>query len=190
MAEVSFDDLIAEAKKNQPEKQSNPSDVSFDDLIAEAKKKPKKELYQPKGPLYDIPHEIGEAFTEGARNATHFIGQDPKRGQLERFLNAPRTPLGMLQMAWSPVTGTARSVGGHALAGGLSLLGKALPEPPGGRPSYAQMYDEAKPGIDTALSALGVRGPAGGRPPPLPPELVPPEPLPGMPPLPLLPPVP
>jgi hypothetical protein len=114
----------------------------------------------------DIPNEIGKAASEAVDNLTALKDQAQNRaqqGQIEGFLNtgkaAAKTAIAVPQLIASPLTGVARSVGGHLLSEGERLVGENVVNPIvqyfGGTPQHPdaqQMYETAKGDVDTAMA--------------------------------------
>lgn len=125
--------------------------------------------------ITDIGPEIANAFNE---NLTAFKqgfgleGQRPgEKGVIEGALDVGRGLLAIPGMVASPVTGAARSVLGHGLAGATSLAGQVINPEVAARENPRELYEASKAGVDTAMMALAPRNasPVGMR--PLPPAV-------------------
>lgn len=160
------------------------ADNPFADLIPQRAANPFADLIPARQPalsdaITDIPGEIAGAFNEGYANLTG-VANRGQQGSIEGLLNTGKAVLSPIQMALSPITGTARSVGGHLLSAGERFVGENVINPiverMGGTPQHPdpqKMYEAAKGDVDLAMAALGSRGrppPAAPRPPPLPSE--------------------
>lgn len=113
----------------------------------------------------DIPSEIANAASEGWQNIKGLASRGEKTGVVEGLMTLPKAVMGAGQVLMSPVTGTARSVGGHLMAAGERLVGENVVNPVveslGGQaqhPNPQKMYEAAKGDVDLAMSGLGSRG--------------------------------
>jgi len=119
----------------------------------------------------DIPSEIANAASEGWQNIKGLASRGEKTGVVEGLMTLPKAVMGAGQVLMSPVTGTARSVGGHLMAAGERLVGENIVNPIveslGGQaqhPDPQKMYEAAKGDVDLAMSGLGSRGAPVGPP--------------------------
>lgn len=155
MADNPFSDLI-------PQRAANP----FADLI------PARQQPEWSDAITDIPGEIGNAFNEGYANLTS-VANRGQQGPIEGLLNTGRAVLAIPQMAMSPLTGAARSIGGHLLEQATHAAGTVIAPEIAAKEDRQKNYEAAKGDIDLALAALASRGrPAAPapKPPPLPTE--------------------
>lgn len=108
--------------------------------------------------IADIPSEIANAANESFQAIKEgFAGNKAEQGTIGGLLATGKGIAAIPALAFSPITGTARSVGGHLLAraeGGIdkafSLINPALAT----KDTPQQIYENAKGGVDQAMMAL------------------------------------
>ena len=122
--------------------------------------------------IADVPHEIGQAFTDQWGALKHHAWTD-HRGRLQDYLANPsfakaaqhqwedfkdagKSALDLAGLPFAPIQGAARSLIGHPYADLAQLVASHFN--PAGAPNPDQRYDEAKRAVDTALMGLGPRG--------------------------------
>lgn len=115
----------------------------------------------------DVPKEISSA-AGAAVSKIAALKDRSKQGPIEGLLTTGRAALAVPELAMSPITGAARSIGGHLLAdteaaigpyvesGVKKLTGRERSTP---APTPEQMYETAKGDIDLALAGTGARSP-------------------------------
>lgn len=123
----------------------------------------------------DIPSEVYDAAAAGLHemNAVNPWGAERTearaRGEPPSMLAVPRAAMGALSVAGAPITGAARSVGGHLLdllnrgmrAGAVQIYGEdkvRQAEAATGLPVGGGSYETAKPDVDRLMMGLGPRG--------------------------------
>ena len=113
--------------------------------------------------ITDIPGEIGNAASEALTNIKG-IANRGGQGPIEGLMTTGKAALGVPQLLMSPLTGAARSVGGHLLAAGERFVGENIVNPIaeklGGQaqhPDPQKMYEAAKGDTDLAMTALAAR---------------------------------
>lgn len=155
MAELDFSDLIP-----QKTSASGGGDISFDDLIPKA-------APSITNAVTDIPSEIANAASEGWQNIKA-LSKRGEQGPIEGLLTTGKAVLAPLQIALSPITGTARSVGGHLMTQAEHAVGSLIAPEIAAKDDLQKMYETAKGDVDLALSAAASRGrpaPTPARPP-------------------------
>ncbi len=122
----------------------------------------------------DIPSEIGKEAAAGASDVAGLasrgeVGKDEgffsPNAAAEGLMTVPKAVLGAVRTVASPITGTARSVLGHGLAGAERFVGENVVNPvmehfgyQAQHPDPEQMYETAKGDVDTAISAVRPAG--------------------------------
>lgn len=137
MAEANpFADLI-------PKGGGNP----FADLI------PKKEESDIPAFIRDVPKEIAAEAKSGAADVAA-LSRRGEMGAMEGFLSLPKAVVGAARVAFSPVTGAARSIIGHPVADAETAIGGLInPEVAKQREESGAAYEDAKKSVDTAMAA-------------------------------------
>jgi hypothetical protein len=135
--------------------------------------------YVPKE-IADIPSEISDAFGENFQAAKEGFapsGGKAQQGVIGGLMATGRGMASIPGMVLAPITGAARSVGGHLLARAEEGIGGLIN--PNAKVTSEQLYSEAKSGVDQAMMAMrparGGLGPRGA--PPTPPQPIPTGPL-------------
>lgn len=150
-AELSFDDLIPEAK---PAEAAPPA--SFGERFAGDGTSPGLTQQQPSSvPAFirDVPKEIADEAKSGAADVAALSGRGGM-GAVEGLLSLPKAALGAARVALSPLTGTARSVLGHPIADAETFVGGLInPEVAKQREQSGAAYTDAKASVDTAMAA-------------------------------------
>lgn len=122
--------------------------------------------------ITDVPKEITSAYQQAAQHLTgnsvsDIPGYDPRtRGQLgpiEGLMRTGKQLLGLPEVAISPVVGAARSLIGHPMAQAEHAVGSLIAPDIAAKDDPQKMYETAKGDVDTALSALGTRGPVAAK---------------------------
>ena len=110
----------------------------------------------------DIIPEIKNAFNENLTAFKQGFGIEGKphgeKGAIEGTLDVGRGLAAIPGMVASPVTGAARSVLGHGLAGATHMAGQVIAPELAAKDNPQQMYEEAKGGVDQAMMAMAPRG--------------------------------
>lgn len=174
-------ELGEEFNKLSPEQQS-----ATIDGIAKSAKQPDAKTAQSDGgwrsyipsEIADIPSEISKAFGENVDAIKEGFTPSKKaeQGSIGGLMATGRGLLGIPGAAFSPITGAARSVGGHLLTRAEHAIGSLIAPETAAKDDLAKMYEENKGGVDQAMMALapsrgGLRaapGPAPAAPTPIP----------------------
>ena len=147
-----------------------PVDVSFDDLIPTEKPQegpsfddrfPAEGEFAPRQPsitdaITDIPKEVKGAANEALTNIKG-IANRGGQGPVEGLVTTGKAALGIPQLLMSPITGAARSVGGHVLESATNAAGELIAPDLAAKRDRQKDYETAKGDVDTAMSAVGGR---------------------------------
>jgi hypothetical protein len=135
-----------------------------------AKSFPKNEVSAPQPKLSDaitdIPHEISNDFSGGIEKVKALSGRGAM-GPIDGLMALPRAVGGAMQAAFSPLSGAAKSIGGHLMAQGEHAVGTLIAPEIAAKDDPQKMYETAKGDVDLAMSAMAAKRPAG------PPKLTP-----------------
>lgn len=123
--------------------------------------------------ITDIPSEIGNAASEAASTIAKPFSGDPRdRGTLQGPIDTLKAVAAVPALIASPLTGAARSIGGHLLTNTAHAIVGAINPDNAAKIDPEKDYQDSKAGVDLAMSALGSKGP---RPPAIAPAAAPNE---------------
>ena len=108
--------------------------------------------------ITDIGPEIKAAATENIDAIKGMFGGTADKGVVQQTLDVGKGLLGFPGLLASPITGVARSVGGHLMADATRLAGQVINPQVAAREDPREVYDASKGGVDTAMMALAPRG--------------------------------
>lgn len=108
----------------------------------------------------DIPSEIGNAASS-AWEKIKALRNRSEQGPVEGLMTTGRAALAVPELAMSPITGAARSLIGHPMAMAEHAIGSVINPEVAAKDNPQQMYETAKGDVDTAMSAMAARRPAG-----------------------------
>lgn len=140
-------------------------------------------------PFADIPHEVARTAREGLEEARgglpaslggarDMASEDPLTGTLR----TGRLLLDVPQNIWSTIFAPAKSVIGHPMASAQHAVGGLIAPDIAAKETPEQLYEDWRPKVDTALTAVAAKGaPAMLRVPELPGPPAPPLALPAAP---------
>lgn len=164
-------------------------DATIQGIVRDAKQMPKERpaeggwrSYIP-SELADIPSEIANAASDSAASIKEGfapVGGKAAQGTIGGLLATGKGALSVPALAFSPITGAARSIGGHLLARAEQGIGSLINPEIAAKENPQDVYESAKGGVDKAMMALAPsRGglAARGKIPPPPPSPIPTGPL-------------
>lgn len=130
--------------------------------------------------IRDIPTEI---YNSAAENVSAIKkGLTPSgqgdRGFLERSGDLAKGLMGVPGLVLSPITGTARSIGGHVMADVEHAAGTVINPEVAAKDDPQKMYEAAKGDVDLAMAAGRPKTGFSATPPPIPPSAAAPVPVP------------
>ncbi len=106
--------------------------------------------------ISDIPSEISNAFGESLDAVKGaFNNNIAEKGAIGSTLATGKAILGVPGMAFSPIVGTARSVGGHLLTRAIHGAGTLINPEVAAKDNQQEIYDKVKGEVDQALAAAG-----------------------------------
>lgn len=112
--------------------------------------------------ITDIVPEIKGAFNENLTAFKQGFGIEGKRpgekGVVEGAMDVGKGILAIPGMAAAPITGAARSVLGHGLAGATQMAGQVINPEVAAKEDPREVYEASKAGVDTAMMAAAPRG--------------------------------
>ncbi|MET4210529.1 hypothetical protein [Bradyrhizobium sp. LA2.1] len=157
MSDLDFSDLIP--SRSSPTAAGS-GDLSFEDLVPQKSNLP--------AAIADVPTEISNAASENIdamKKGLTPSGQGT-RGFLERSGDLARGLISIPALVASPITGAARSIGGHLMADAVQGFGENVVNPisekMGGQaqhPDPNAVYETAKGDVDLALSGARAAAP-------------------------------
>lgn len=108
--------------------------------------------------ITDIPKEIGAEFQSGLDKVKGAFGGTADKGVIQQTIDVGKAPLGLMQMAFSPIMGAAKSVGGHLMADAIQGAGGLINPEAVAKEDPNEVYEASKAGVETALTAGAPRG--------------------------------
>lgn len=108
--------------------------------------------------ITDIGPEIKKAATENIDAIKGMFGGTAEKGVVQQTLDVGKGLMGFPGLIASPITGAARSIGGHLMADATRLAGQAINPEVAAKEDPREVYEASKGGVDTAMMALAPRG--------------------------------
>ena len=107
--------------------------------------------------ITDIPSEIGSAAS-AAIDKIAALKNRGMQGPVEGVMTTGRAALAIPELALSPLTGTARAIGGNLMTQAEHGFGSLINPKVAAKDDLNKMYETAKGDTDLAMAALGSRG--------------------------------
>lgn len=127
--------------------------VSDPALLAQLNGEPERPKFRLSAAITGIPREIGATADRNLTAIERGLSNRASKGSVEGLLDTGKAVLGGLGLVASPITGAARSIGGHTMSYLTHKAGELINPEVAAKDDPAKMYEAAAGDVETALMA-------------------------------------